>query len=232
MGRVLCSGELYHLSSIDLDDLRQEYHLRAIIDLRTPKEVTHKPDDVIEGVSYVNYPLLDVDSNFLFDELTLLEQIGSLEGDPRDYIASQYKAMIKDPYTVGELARVIETFRKYEEGAILWHSNLGKDRTSLVTAILLEILGVPRSAILKDFQKSNLYLAMEKEYALEFMVANGFDRENTRPKVNALFEVEQRYLEGVFQAIDEEYGSMQRFLRKALYLTPKSIEDLKEMYLI
>lgn len=232
-GKLFCSGELYHISGVDLENLREEYHLKTVIDLRTQKERQARPDDEIAGVTYKYFPLLDVDSSFLFDELTLLEQIGSLDGaSPRDTIASQYVSMIKDPYTVGVLARVIETLRQNDEGSILWHSGMGKDRAGLVTAILLEILGVPRPVILKDYLRSNLYLAMEREYALEFMVANGFDRGNAEPKVNALFGVEERYLQGVFAAIDEVYGSMARFLRKALYLNQKAIEDLREIYLI
>ena len=40
------------------------------------------------------------------------------------------------------------------------------------------------------------------------------------------------YMDAVFRAIDGEYGSMSRFLRKGLYLTPKALEDLQAKYLI
>ena len=231
-GRLLHSGELYHASHADQDDLLREYALRTVIDLRAQGERENRPDDIMEGVSYQHLPLLDVDSGFLFDEVTFLDQIGSLEGNPRESIRKQYQRMVKDPYTVGQLARVIEIIRKNEGGAVLWHCSMGKDRTSLVTAILLEILGVSREVILKDYLRSNLYLAMEKEYAIELMAANGFDRRAAEPKVDALFEVEEGYLKAAFETIESEYGSLSRFHRRGLYLTQKNIDDLKEKYLI
>ncbi len=231
-GKLFRSSELYHLSSSDQEDLVNVRQLHTVIDLRAPKEREARPDDVLKDVTYYNCSLLDFDSDFIFDELSLMDQIGTLEGDPKEYLTRQYVNMIKDPFTVGQLARVIEIIRQNKNGAILWHCSIGKDRTDLVTAILLEILGVPREAILKDFMKSNLYLALEKEYAIELMVANGFARANVEPKVNALFQVEERYLTSIFDTIDEVYGSMHRFFRRALYLNQKTIDDLKEKYLI
>ena len=51
-------------------------------------------------------------------------------------------------------------------------------------------------------------------------------------KVRMLYKVKGEYLDTVFDTIEQDYGSVERFLKKALYLTPKAIEVLKNKYLV
>ena len=51
-------------------------------------------------------------------------------------------------------------------------------------------------------------------------------------KIKALYRVKEEYLEAVFEAIEQEYGTEELFFRKALYLTPKAIELLRKKYLV
>ena len=231
-GRLLRSGELYHLSMSDLHTLEREYRLQTIIDLRSVKERKLRPDDPLSQAQYYHIPLADEDADGFFEELTLMDMIGAIEGDPQTYMQDQYVRMIRDPYVISQLARVIEVIRQSGDGAVLWHCTLGKDRTDVVTAILLSIMGVPKETILKDYLRSNLYLAADREYALELMASRGFERDLMEPKINALYGVKERYLDRMFLVIEREYGSVNRFLRRGLYLTPRTIEDLCGKYLI
>jgi protein-tyrosine phosphatase len=50
--------------------------------------------------------------------------------------------------------------------------------------------------------------------------------------MDILYTVYPQYIDRVFEVIKEDYGSIERFIRKALYLTPKTVENLREKYLI
>ena len=231
-GRLFRSGELYHMSMADRHLLEVEYNLKAVIDLRSAKEKKVRPDDILKGVEYYHVPLVDEEAVGFFQELTIMDLVGSIEGDPDLYMEERYVKMIRDPYTIDQIARAMEIIRMNQSGAVLWHCAFGKDRTDILTALLLCTLGVPRENVLEDYVRSNIYLAAEKEYALELMAARGLATPAVENRVRSLYEVKERYLDAVFRAIEQDYGSVSRFLRRGLYLTPRTIDDLKNNYLI
>ena len=51
-------------------------------------------------------------------------------------------------------------------------------------------------------------------------------------KIKALYRVKEEYLEAVFDAIRQDYGSEEMFLKRALYMTPKSVDSLRKKYLV
>ena len=51
-------------------------------------------------------------------------------------------------------------------------------------------------------------------------------------KVSALFRVKEEYLDRMFRTIYAEYGNVERFLRRGLYLNQKTVTDLQSKYLI
>ena len=231
-GRLLRSGELYHMSFLDRHVLEVDYSLKTVIDLRSAKEKQTRPDDRLTNVEYYHVPLADEETAGFFQELTIMDLVGAIEGDPDEYMQERYVRMIRDPYTIDQIARAMEIIRLNQNGAVLWHCSLGKDRTDILTALLLCTLGVPREHVLEDFMRSNIYLAAEKEYALELMAARGLETSGVEKKVRSLYEVKEQYLDAVFKAIEKDSGSVSRFLRRGLYLTPRTIDDLKNNYLI
>ena len=102
----------------------------------------------------------------------------------------------------------------------------------MATALLLCILGVPRETIREDFLKSNLYLDGEMEYAIRLLETRTIVTPQIMEQIRILFKVKEEYLDAVFDTIERYYGTMERFIRRALYLTPKAVEDLQNKYLI
>ena len=230
--RILRGGELYHASGTDRQMLESDYRLRTVIDLRSSSERHLRPDDVIPNCEYFHIPLLDESSFNYFQEGNLTDQITSIEGDPQTYLKEQYLHMIHDPYTVGQIARVLEIIRANQSGAVLVHDGMGKDRVDMVIMFFLSILGVPRESIRAEYMKSNAALAPEKQYALELMASRGFEKRILENRIRSIYEVKVNYLDAVFYSIEAEYGSVSHFLKRGLYITPKASDDLREKYLI
>lgn len=230
--RILRSGELYHISGTDLHTLESDYRVHTVIDLRSSAERRARPDELIPNCDYFQIPLLDESSFSFFQEVSLTDQITSIEGDPQTYIKEQYRHMIHDPYTVGQIARVLEIIRSHSDGAVLIHDGLGKDRVDMVIMFFLSILGIPRETIREEYMKSNAALMNEKQYALEWMASRGFEKRMLESRIHSIFEVKVNYLDAVFYTIEAEYGSVSHFMKKGLYVTQKATDDLKEKYLI
>ena len=49
-GRLFRSGDLYHVSFDDQNDLRRKYKLKTVIDFRTETEQRERPDTIIYAV--------------------------------------------------------------------------------------------------------------------------------------------------------------------------------------
>ncbi len=230
--RLLRSAELYHLSVTDKELLASQYHIRTVIDLRSGVERRKRPDDILPGVEYHPLPLLDETSDLLFQRPGIMDILADLEGDPEEVMRQNYIHMVRDPYTVSQLARIIDTFRRNQNGAILWHCSNGKDRTDLVTAVLLYVLGVDEGTIIEDFLRTRVWLEDEKNDLIRLMSARGFEEYIMGRRIRSFYEVKASYLESAFEAIEKDYGSIDRFLRKALFVTPRIQDELRDKYLI
>ncbi len=95
------------------------------------------------------------------------------------------------------------------------HCVEGKDRTGFAAALVLSALGVPRETVYQDYLLSGLFLKRRARlYA--FLASLGSRFRVSRKDVRPLLEVERAYLEAAFAAIDERYGSFDRYLREGL----------------
>ena len=114
--------------------------LRTVIDLRTDDEVIAAPSALDDaGVRSFHIPVFDAAA------------IGRLPPE----LAAVYRYMIDD--CGAAIASAIG--RLCEDGALpgLVHCTAGKDRTGLVVALVLEVIGVPDEVIAADYALSDAY---------------------------------------------------------------------------
>lgn len=162
----------------------------------------------------------------------MTENFLELPAVAEDYMRKQYANFIRDPYCVKQYAKFIDVILQHKDGAILWHCSAGKDRAGVGTALLLSILGVSEEEIREDFMRSNRYLEPELHYMERLLEAQGKDSLEAVERLQMLFTVKEAYIDAVFRGIRETYGSLEQFFRKELYLTQKSVEVLRDKYLL
>lgn len=230
--KLLRSSNLYHVSIADQDILKEEYHLNTVIDLRTRIECLEKPNTVIDGVKYHHISVLDGETADVTPKMSLLDVIVNFSPSSEDFMEKHYANMIRDKYSVKQFARFLDLLIENEKGSVLWHGSNGKDRTGVATALLLCALGVPREDVREDFMKTNLYMEEELLHMIRLLESKTIVDPKVMDNARILFKVKASYLDAVFDTIESEYGTVERFLRKALYLTPKANEQLKNKYLI
>jgi protein-tyrosine phosphatase len=131
--------------------------LRTVVDLREDFEVRRCPDALDgTGVTVLRMPV------FKFT--------GDSFGKAPDDLATLYSHMVDacGPALVEAVAALAEP------GALpaLVHCSAGKDRTGLVTAIVLAVAGVPDEVIAEDYALTSAYLATEFTHAVEQLKAS------------------------------------------------------------
>lgn len=146
-GRVYRSDDPHLATEADVEALR-DLRLATVIDLRLDGEVDERGSAAWAalGVTPVRASIMAKDPA----PETFARYI-----DP-EFVAQEYLAMLTDP----ELARVIWRALAAGSGApTLVHGASGRDRTGVVCALLLEILGVDRGQVLADYEASGAGMA-------------------------------------------------------------------------
>lgn len=230
--QLIRSGDLYHLSAEDVKKLKEEYRLHTVIDFRTELERNQKPDTVIEGVNYVKIPVLMEETLGISREKNPMELFQELGENPEAYMMSMYQKLVLSEESQKQYAEFFRILLDMpEDCSVLWHCTAGKDRAGVAAMLLLFALGVARGAVLDDYMRTNICLHEELEYLEHLMEAKGVSQEKIE-HVKVVLSARESYLQTAMNTIKSEYGSMERYLGRALGLTPSAIKKLKERYLV
>jgi protein-tyrosine phosphatase len=170
----------------------------AVIDLRTPDEAARRPGPLAGRGDAIrmNVPLLspevDVDPRIL------------AEGTLRDV----YRAVLD---IAGDaFVAFVETLAGLPPTGVLIHCQGGKDRTGLVSALLLRLAGVADDAIAADFALSGVHLAGYLAERRAARLARGEDPE----RFDVLQDTSPTTLLAALQHLDEAHGGALAYLRR------------------
>jgi protein-tyrosine phosphatase len=197
-GAVVRSDNLTALTPAGQAALRA-YGIRSIVDLRRPEEARDYPNPFAEpgshGISYVNVPFEDP-AVFAFTE------------EPES-LTIVYVMML-DHYG-SRVADVMTTVADAPSGGVLVHCMGGKDRTGLISALLLELAGVDRETVAADYAITQEYLReRDDEY-----VRTGPGERAERERVVAKYSARAEVMLDVLTHVDDRYGGVERYLLQA-----------------
>ncbi len=135
--RFIRSDVPYNITDSERDWLI-DHNIRTIVDLRTLDEQSQKPCVLQE--------------NNAFHYITLSVTGGNTIPESTDKVAESYLNMVDDVMT-----QIIETIM-HAPTNVMYFCNAGKDRTGVVTAILLSYLGFDDQYIIDDYLLSGINL--------------------------------------------------------------------------
>ncbi len=143
-GMVYRSDVLSTLTENDLDYLNH-LGLKSVLDIRGEGEVAHAPDILDPAWSYEFYPAVP-------DEFSLdLAPYASICDQTPHIFTKYYCAMIDQlPDRVGAILTKIFDAEK----PVVFHCSGGQDRTGIIAAIILLMLGVPEDTVAVDYTLS------------------------------------------------------------------------------
>ena len=214
-----------NLSEKDFEILRA-YNVVRSLDLRSSFETGAEPSALanVEGIEYQNLPAFDAQAssgskseqkrpeppkNFTFPDWDVT-YIHILE-DHKDWAVRVLEAMAS------------------ADGCVQFNCYTGKDRTGVISAMLLSIAGVSREDICADYSLSMSYLGRRYRKMAERMPSGRMD-EDGRPNVGGgFFATLPTYMEKTLEYLEEHYGGMVPYL-KSCGVTEDTIAAIREKF--
>jgi protein-tyrosine phosphatase len=200
--RLFRADGLGSLSEADHDTLTG-LGLVTVVDLRTSDEATHRGRFPVEHVPvrYHEFPLFDV--------LPTTEDLPSW--NETAYVAGRYLDMVAEGRAA--LVGAIEVLAAPDALPAVFHCSAGKDRTGVLSALILAFLGVPDEHIVEDYALSaaamaGLFERIKADYpdAQEAVERYAPTVLHVVPETMEAFLASLRDAHGSYQALAEDLG--------------------------
>jgi len=231
-GRVFRSDALGKLTDADLTYL-ERLGVRLVCDFRDDQETERAPSRVPDhpDLRIERFPIgaggdtTDVSSQR--EGLTDMVLAGSLGEVSAETLGDFYVGMLESRRE--PLVAVLERVADPANHPVVFHCTAGKDRTGVLAALLLAVLGVDEATILDDYELTDRYRTPHRiaEVAPR-LAAAGVDL----AKVRSLFSAERAVLARTLTTIDERYGSVPVFLTGTAGMDPATLDRLRDLLLV
>lgn len=218
-GRILKEGKLYrsgHLFKLEKNyfETLKNLGIREIIDLRNSREIAQKPDRLPEGIIYKNESAFEDEGDQL-DQARKLVLNGKVNGgDAENRMLDFYRDYVTEH---PEVIRKIVTEILESDTPVLYHCTAGKDRTGIITALVLTVLRFDQETIVNDYLLSNNY--RQKLVDKRLRLASNLHFIYPKLDISVLEKlswVERSYLDAAFNEIHKKYGSTDRYIQEVL----------------
>lgn len=198
-GQVFRADGLQHLTEADIAHLREVLGLGVVIDLRSDGEVA------ADGRGRIADEALELHHVPLFAETA--RQSRSV----RDFMANMGEVYFFMLSAAREpISRVVRLLAESERPAV-FHCAAGKDRTGVVSALLLSLLGVPDETIVMDYALSRKNL----DRITERLNASESYRDLMTSLPDDAYEAEPETMRAFLARVRAEHGSMRAYAESA-----------------
>jgi protein-tyrosine phosphatase len=217
-GQVVRSDNLRGLSDAGAVVLVREVRPRLVLDLRTEHECAREGRGLagVDGVRYVNVPLQPKAA--LTPEQVAEGLATSLYED--------YVLQVRD--NGSQLLEALELLASDDVLPAVVHCTAGKDRTGVLVALLLDLLGVEREQVVADYAETtaNMPGILERIRASPFFQSNGL-----AAAPDWIFGSEAGTMRDFLRFVDDELGGTQRWALEG-GLSPDGLARLRDRLLV
>jgi protein-tyrosine phosphatase len=188
------AADLNRLSAADRDALAAR-GVSLNIDLRTAEEAASAPD------------LLASDQRFGYSRISLL---GSEKLDMASLptsLGDLYVRSLAD--NKPQYRQVFEAMARQDSGTVLFHCTAGKDRTGMISALLLSLAGVERGQIVANYAESerNLGASLKMTPQMAEMIEKN-------PRIAALMGSPPEAIESFLDSLERDHGGVRAYFRE------------------
>ena len=225
--RLYRSGSLHEMTEADRTIL-EDLGIRIVIDLRCEWERLQHPYRW-PGVARVAAPL--VDDRVVIDMMDRFKAgtVSSEELEDWWHLSRVFQAPEEQ---VASIHLIFDTLLQPRDDAVLIHCRGGKDRTGMVSAFVLEALGVQWDQVMADFLRSNEAVQNDRvKREIAAMLARAVTGPVTPEAVASLSGVRAEWLEALFARVAGRYGSVTRYLSDHIGVGEDGMATLRQVYL-
>ena len=213
-GLIFRSGDLHSLSDEDIR-LLEKIGLATIIDFRSERERTWRPDKLISTVKNIYHITIPDAVRDLATEYMEQNNVEGLES----LLISEYRRMVNIQHK--RFAEFMNILATTDDLPLVFHCAAGKDRTGLAAIFLLTALGVRNSVILDDYYATNRYNEKYAEKMIGKIKEMGLKGDLMRP----MLEVRPEYLEAALDEIDNEFEGIDNYIKNVLKADVNSLKN-------
>ncbi|WP_297637621.1 tyrosine-protein phosphatase [uncultured Clostridium sp.] len=233
-GRMIKWGKLYRSEVLcNIEEVQMEYFkslgIKYVFDYRSNEEEASAKDMQFPWIKNLHISAMNDENNENLDMEGYFYKFlkGEEKKSPVDLLKESYGRM---PFNSEAYKTLVDTFKDYNNAAILQHCTAGKDRTGLGSAILLLILGVDEKIVIEDYMSSNKYRKEANEKIIDMY------KDQLPEKAIEIFReimgVKEEFIDESLNNIKEKYGTYDEYFLKEFNLTEKDIEDIRNEYLV
>lgn len=199
--RLFRSGDLRRISRSDLTRLREEIGLTSVIDLRSSIEAKEQGIEILSevGIRYHSVPFItrSGDSNREREMFREFSNMGEV-----------YLSLARDKEFSRRVVEALEIIAEPENHPLVFHCFVGKDRTGILAAIVLSILGVADADIIEDYTLTAPYM----EELIKSMNNNPEIAEGVKHLPGYFWKAAPESMALFLSTLQREYGSVRGYV--------------------
>jgi protein-tyrosine phosphatase len=209
-GQLYRSGQLDRVEETDQAEIAR-LGIQLVCDFRRDMEREFAPNRFAPG----HAPRIENLAIMPGSSASLFEQSDTAAGAAVDDYGVQLMIAINRDLALEQTPAYTRLFQALveSEGPVLIHCAVGKDRTGFAAALIKAALGVPEPALLHDYLLTDRYLPIERELA---RLQEKYQWSGPSDHMLPILQVRREYFYAAFDAIHEQFGSVDRYLREAL----------------
>ncbi len=196
-----------------------------IIDLRSDKETEDDDYQVPENIRYIHNPVYRQDPMRDAFRILLYERHNlsrMMEEGYMNFVKGKAE-------TFGQAINLIS---ENPDKGIVFHCTAGKDRTGVLAALILSVLGVDRETIVYDYALSNHGFESNFNAFLE-KGSSQLERFGVPPReMEVLFAVDPAWIICALDGIESEFGSVESYLLNEAGVSRENIEMLRKHLIV
>jgi protein-tyrosine phosphatase len=212
-GTIFRADSLHQLSQED-QQMLLDHGVRTVIDLRHTSETDARPNvfSSLPNIRYIPAPIFQgvpptPDAN-----------------QPMLDLPTIYRYMVDE--CQNGFAKALSTIADAGEGSVLFHCSAGKDRTGVLSALLLGLAGVSDETIAEDYALTTQAMLHLRPKLMAQLEATGGDP----VMLDRLLSSHPEDMLNLLNYVKERYASLQNYVR-LLGLSDAQIERLLEKFI-
>jgi protein-tyrosine phosphatase len=206
--RLFRADGLGELTEDDLGVLRS-LGIRTVIDLRSESELERGRFDVdAHPAAFHHFPFIE--------ELPDAQEFDRRPG----LLGSQYQEIVSD--AGAQIRATLGVLAAPDALPAVFHCTAGKDRTGVLSAIVLSLLGVDEETVVADYALSGeAMLRLRAKLIVKYP-----EGRETIENIDEVFSAEPAQMEALLDHVRRRYGSIQAYV-SGLGVGPEVVESLR-----
>lgn len=236
----LCSEE-------DLGVLCEELGIRHIFDLRSEPEFERQGPEIVEGfekrIDAYNGKSGSAAGKKILRYWTPVFKTQDYSPESialrfRDYGANDSLGFVR-AYTEilnygGEsYAKILRQLAQAGSDGVLLHCTAGKDRTGVIVALILSLLGVPRAGICQEYQLTETGLRHRKQDFVDRIMSSGaFEGDEGRASAARMVGAQAGSMQATLEMVDGKWGSAENYVKEVCGISDEELALLRQNLIV